>query len=80
MQRLFPASQRWPRRTPVDYCRQCSMPLPLAFNTAIPYVFSMCSAPGGGWNPPDMAMAASRLSSFLSEEWCPLERLHWQVA
>jgi hypothetical protein len=56
------------------------MQLPRAFDTAIPYVFSMCSALGSGWNPPDMAMATSRLLSFLSEEWHPLERLHWQVA
>jgi hypothetical protein len=49
------------------------------FDTAIPYVFSMCGAPGDGWNPPVVAMAMSRLSSFRSEEWCPLERSNWQV-
>ena len=50
------------------------------FDTAIPYVFSVCSAPGDGWNPPVIAMATFRLSSFLCEERCPMERLHWQVA
>ena len=28
-------------------------------------------------SPPIFAMATFRLSSFLSEERCPLERLHW---
>ena len=43
------------------------------FDTAIPYVFSMCSAPGDGWNPPVIAMATFRLLSFLREERCPME-------
>ena len=33
------------------------MPLPCDFDTAVPYVFSMCNAPGDGWNPPVIAMA-----------------------
>jgi hypothetical protein len=51
------------------------MPLPRVFDTAIPYVFSMCGVPGDGWNNYVIAMATFRLSSFLSEEWCPLERI-----
>ena len=51
------------------------MLLPRVFYTAILYVFSMCSAPGDGWNNYVIAMATFRLSSFLSEEWCPLERI-----
>ena len=71
----FKTSQRWPRPIIVSM-----IPLPRVFDTAIPYVFSMCSAPGDGRNPPVIAMATFRLSSFLSEERCPMERLHWQVA
>ena len=32
------------------------------------------------WSPSVIVMATFQLSSFLGEERCPLERLHWQVA
>ena len=44
------------------------MPFARVLDTAIPYVFDMCSTPGDGWNPPVIATETFRLSSFLSEE------------